>query len=203
MRSLSGRVPSPAMVVGLIALFFALGGVGYAKKVVHLINGSTIKKGSIQVDRLSSRARAALKGNHGPQGVQGLQGAQGPTGKEGAQGPAGPYSDLLPSGKTIKGAFYLKTTTISTYSFAFSLPSVPIVHVRSFGSTASVECPGTAADPQAAPGNLCLYQSNNSVASACVFATDDPLSSCTSATRFGFGASTSAEMSGQWAVTAP
>jgi hypothetical protein len=67
----------------------------------------------------------------------------------------------------------------------------------------SAECPGTAADPQAASGHLCLYQSNNSVASACVFATDDPMSSCTSATRFGFGASTSGEMSGQWAVTAP
>ena len=214
MRGLPGRVPSPAMVVSLISLFFALGGVGYAKKVVHLIDGSTIKKGSIPLDRLSSSARATLKGNRGPQGFQGpqgpqgLPGAQGPKGdpgspgKDGVPGPPGPYPDALPSGKTIKGAFYL-TSTISSYSFAFALPTAPVVHVLSFGTSATPECPGTATDPQAAPGQLCLYQSNNSAAGACVFATDDPMSSCTSATKFGFGGSASATMSGQWAVTAP
>jgi hypothetical protein len=71
------------MVVSLIALFFALGGVGYAKKVVHLINGSTITKGSIQVDRLSSRARAALTGSRGLQGAQGLR-RSGTEGRHGA-----------------------------------------------------------------------------------------------------------------------
>jgi hypothetical protein len=89
MRRYLGHLPSPAMVVSLIALFFALGGVGYAKKVVHFINGSTIKKGSIQVDRLSSGARAALKGNRGSQGLQGVQGLQGAQGPQGAQGSAG------------------------------------------------------------------------------------------------------------------
>lgn len=204
MRRLYGHLPSPAMVVGLIALFFAVGGVGYAKKVIHLIDGSKIKKGSIQLDRLSGRARAALKGNRGPRGFQGLQGGQGPKGDPGAKGdpgPPGPYPGVLASGKTIKGAFYL-TTTITSYSFGFSLPSVPIVHVRLFGASASAECPGSATDPQAAPGQLCLYQSNNSPISACVFATDDPMSSCTSATKFGFAGSTSGAMSGQWAVTA-
>jgi hypothetical protein len=187
MRRSNGHLPSPAMVVSLIALFFALGGVGYAKKVIHLIDGSTIKKGSIQLDRLSGTARAALKGNRGLQGVQGLQGGQGPKGDPGVKGdpgPPGPYPAVLASGKTIKGAFYL-TTTVTSYSFGFSLPSVPTVHVRPFGASASAECPGSAADPQAAPGHLCLYQSNSSPVSACVFATDDPLSSCTSATKFG------------------
>lgn len=78
---------SPAMVVGLVALFFALGGVGYAKKVVHLIDGSTIKKGTIQVDRLTRKARAALKGNRGLPGTQGPQGPKGETGP--LTGPAG------------------------------------------------------------------------------------------------------------------
>jgi hypothetical protein len=78
------------------------------------------------VKDLSGTARAALKGNRGPRGVQGLQGGQGPNGD---QGPPGPYPDVLASGKTIKGAVYL-TTTITSYSFGFSLPSVPIVHVR-------------------------------------------------------------------------
>jgi hypothetical protein len=89
MRRYLGHLPSPAMVVSLIALFVAPGGVGYAKQVVHLINGSTIKKGSIQVDRLSSTARAALKGNRGLQGLQGPQGPQGGQGPQGSPGVAG------------------------------------------------------------------------------------------------------------------
>ena len=138
----------------------------------------------------------------GVPGPAGPVGAQGPAGKDGAQGPPGPYSAVLPSGKTLKGSFYL-TSAITSYGFAFSLPSAPAVHVRAFGSGASTECPGSAADPQAAPANLCLYQANNSAAGACVFATDDPLSSCTSATRYGFAGSSNGQVQGQWAVTAP
>jgi hypothetical protein len=73
-----------------LALFFALGGEGFAKRVVHLIDGSTIKKGTIQVDRLSSKARRTLKGNPGSQGIQGIQGQQGIKGDTGpSTGPAG------------------------------------------------------------------------------------------------------------------
>ncbi len=89
------------MVVSLIALFFALGGVGYAKKVIHLINGSTIKKGSIQLDRLSGTARAALKGNRGLQGVQGPQGGQGPKGDPGTKGDPGAKGDPGPPAPTL------------------------------------------------------------------------------------------------------
>lgn len=85
--------PSGAMVVALVALFFAVGGVGYAKKVVHLISGSQIKKGSIDLSRLSRAAQAALKGHAG---AQGPQGAQGPKGDQGPPGPAtGPAGGAL------------------------------------------------------------------------------------------------------------
>lgn len=77
MRRLLGHLPSPAMCVALIALFVALGGVGYAKTVVHFISGSTIKRGSIRADRLTRGARATLKGNQGPQGPQGPKGETG------------------------------------------------------------------------------------------------------------------------------
>jgi hypothetical protein len=72
-----------------LALFFAVGGVGYAKKIVHLVDGSTIKKGTIQADRLSSTAQRALKGNQGPVGNQGAQGIQGNQGAQGLQGLTG------------------------------------------------------------------------------------------------------------------
>jgi hypothetical protein len=49
-----------------LALFVALGAGGHAKKVVHLIDGSTIKRGTIRVDRVSTRAERALRGSTGP-----------------------------------------------------------------------------------------------------------------------------------------
>jgi hypothetical protein len=211
-----------ANVMATVAVFLAMGGGAYALTGVPdragVFHGCVdAKSGALRVVANASSCRkpktitrakrhlhvsgeSAIAWNQ--QGQQGPQGIQGPPGKDGAQGPAGPFVDVLPSGKTLKGAFYFKTT-ISSYSFAFSLPSVPIVNIRPFGASATAQCPGTAQDPQAAPGQLCLYQSNNSGASACVFATDDPMSSCTSATKFGFGASASGDMSGQWAVTAP
>jgi hypothetical protein len=221
LKSLGSRL-TYANVVATGALFVALGGGAYALSGVPdrsgVFHGCVATSGALRVVAKSSscrktktvtrgRRRVRIPGESAiawnQQGRQGLQGIQGTPGKDGTQGPAGPFADVLPSGKTIKGAFYFKSTTTNTSSFVFSLPSVPIVHVRSFGAAATPECPGTAAAPQAAPGHLCLYQSNNSAVSACVFATDDPTSSCTSATKFGFGGSASGDMQGQWAVTAP
>jgi hypothetical protein len=107
MSRLHAHRPSPALFISLLALFFALGGVGYAKRVVHLIDGSTIKKGSIQVDRLSARAQRTLKGQKGdpgPNGAAGGQGAQGAQGLPGAQGPQGnPGSNATLNGVTAGG----------------------------------------------------------------------------------------------------
>jgi hypothetical protein len=207
-----------ANVMASAAVFLALGGSAYALTGIPdhggVYHGCVARSGALRVVTKASSCRKAKTVRRGTRRVrirgesaiawnqEGRQGLQGIQGRDGTQGQPGPFADVLPSGKTIKGAFYFKTT-IGSYSFAFSLPSVPIVHVRSFGASASAECPGTAGDPQAAPGHLCLYQSNNSAATACVFATDDPSSSCTSATKFGFAASASGDMSGQWAVTAP
>ena len=209
-----------ANVMATIAVFLALGGGAYAAisgipdsgGVFHAcVNKSTgavrvVKPGLACKSRKTRHGRVVFAGEfatawnqRGPMGAKGDQGAPG---KDGVGGPPGPYSDTLPSGQTLKGALYL-TTTISSYDFAFSLPSAPVVHVRAFNASPTQECPGSASDPQAAPGHLCVYQSNNSAAGACVFATDDPLSSCTSATRFGFGGSSSGQFGGQWAVTAP
>jgi hypothetical protein len=93
MSRLHAHRPSPALLISLLALFFALGGVGYAKRVVHLIDGSTIKKGSIQVDRLSAGAQRTLKGRKGDPGPQGAPGGQGPQGGQGSQGGQGPQGN--------------------------------------------------------------------------------------------------------------
>ena len=67
----------------------------------RLISGKSIKKGSIQADRLSAKARASLKGARGPTGPAGARGAQGEPGKDGvpgAQGPTGPAGADAASG---------------------------------------------------------------------------------------------------------
>jgi hypothetical protein len=78
-----------ALALSLVAVFFAVGGVGYAKQAVHLISGSSIKKGSISLDRLSSAAQHALRARTGPAGPRGLPGTAGGPGAAGAPGLAG------------------------------------------------------------------------------------------------------------------
>lgn len=42
-------------------------------------------------------------------------------------------------------------------SFGFTLLAAPTVHWLALGAAATVACPGTPANPLAAPGNLCVY----------------------------------------------
>jgi hypothetical protein len=98
------RLPSPAIVIAMIALLVAMGGTAYgvsASKpahypefngvdiIDHTLSGVDIKNGSLGPVVLSSRARKALKGNLGPAGPQGPQGTQGVQGPAGAAGPPG------------------------------------------------------------------------------------------------------------------
>ena len=97
---------SPGSVLALIALFVALGGVSYAAVTINgkniknnsipgkkLKNGAVtnakVKANSLGANRLTSAARAALRGARGPQGPAGPQGAHGAQGPQGPEGPAG------------------------------------------------------------------------------------------------------------------
>jgi hypothetical protein len=94
-------VPSKAtiaMITGGLALFVAVGGTGYAKTIVHLIDGRSIKKGSIQLDRLSRQTRASLKGAKGARGLPGEPGLDGLDGQDGLDGEPGPAGDQGPPG---------------------------------------------------------------------------------------------------------
>ena len=81
-------------------------------------------------------------------------------GKEGSPWTAG---GTLPSGKTETGSWSLATQPpavgVVSISFAIRLAAAlgePEVHyVEGSGTT---QCPGTAAKPEATPGNLCVYQ---------------------------------------------
>lgn len=98
------------------------------------------------------------RGMNGKQGLQGLQGLQGPTG---STGPSGPITGTLPSGVTLRGWFALSspatTLALQPISFGLQTASPPTVHVIPNGGPVPAGCRGTAANPGADPGNLCIF----------------------------------------------
>lgn len=74
------RRPSLPTVLGLLALFFALGGTAIAAKHYIITSTSQIKPNVLN----------QLRGKRGPAGANGTNGAQGAQGPAGAQGPPGP-----------------------------------------------------------------------------------------------------------------
>ena len=86
MHKITRRLPLSVSVLALVVALGSLGGGAYA---AGLIDGKTIKKGTIQVSKLTPGAVKALKGSTGPAGPQGLQGPQGPIGPSGAAGSNG------------------------------------------------------------------------------------------------------------------
>ena len=98
------RIPSPAMLVALLALFVALGGSSYAafklpkasvgnkqlKK--NAVTSSKVKPGALRLSDFKTSERAALRGQQGAQGPQGPAGAQG---VQGAAGTARAYAHVL------------------------------------------------------------------------------------------------------------
>lgn len=102
------RHVSFANVVSLLALFVALGGVGYAAATLpknsvgtaqlksNAVTGTKVKNGSLTATDLSASARKALTGEAGPAGPAGPKGdggaagAPGTNGTPGASGVAGP-----------------------------------------------------------------------------------------------------------------
>jgi hypothetical protein len=163
-----------------------------------------------------------LTGPPGPQGSSGPKGEHGTAGPAGPSGPAGPRGDSfesgLPSGKTLRGIYELadtaaaksvqdQTTAISE-TYAAALPAAPQIHFIADGATPPAACPGSVADPEAAAGNLCVYESRNHTNLA---VDPDPFIDPSNQAEgtLGFGIEITAngpglyDSAGTWAVTAP
>jgi hypothetical protein len=132
----------------------------------------------------------------------------------------------LPSGRTLAGVFALLghgevnngiEIASGDISFALPLASAPTPVVLQDGTaTSPPDCPGTAADPQAAPGVLCVYENDeqNESPSAVPYPTVTAPGSRVglTASRFGAGLYMLGQAAGTdwvfrsegaWAVTAP
>ena len=122
----------------------------------------------------------------------------------------------LPEGTTIRGFYDIEWTAdvaedyqAQPISFGYTLQSEPVAHYIAVGETAPAECPGTAQNPQAAPGHLCVYEffARNIDTFNSEYVCD--LTYCPAAERSGASlnvrsaAAGFATVRGQWAVTAP
>jgi hypothetical protein len=225
MRGLRFRLrrPSPAMVIALLALFVALGGSSYAALTItsknvkdNTLTSADLKNNSIKSIDVRDRSLLAKDFKIG-QLPAGPPGAQGPPGPQGPQGPPGAFTETLGSGMTLRGYWAVSgfgaLTHYDSISFLSQLPSrpdYPIV-VPKEGSP-SAACPGTAANPDAAPGKLCIYVARlfNVEHVGTVDAIGD---TSPGASRFGTAIYVSANSTnpsnfqfvgeGTWAVTAP
>jgi hypothetical protein len=173
LRKLSCLKPSPAMAVALIALLAASTGWAIAATANDpVIRACANKKtGALRLASKCKRKERALlwnqrgpEGRRGRAGATGSRGATGATGATGPQGNPGPTTDVLPSGKTERGWFLAdiphaeKGNVLGTsITFNFALPSAPTVSYVDIGGAPTADCPGSLANPKAAPGKLCLY----------------------------------------------
>jgi len=147
-------------VVAILALFIALSGAAYAATQLpkNSVGTKQLKKGAV--------TKAKIK----PATVKALRGATGPAGPAGTAGPPGPAGGTLPAGVTLRGVLSFGRGEGATASFldartgvsfgGYALPNRPVINIvvqEQFSIPAPPACPGSKANPQAAPGNLCVY----------------------------------------------
>ncbi|HEY0277389.1 MAG TPA: hypothetical protein VGC32_03880 [Solirubrobacterales bacterium] len=173
------KLGTAGFAISIVALVAALSGGAYAA------SGGLSGKQKKEVTKIAQTEAKKFAGKQGSPGSAGPQGPAGSPGKEGAagatglpgtpggsgapggpgeRGPAGPTETELQSGVTEVGLWSFTNPSAdeswTTISFPLTLkPSESIEeHIVLAGESASTECPGSAAEPAAAPGNLCIYE---------------------------------------------
>jgi hypothetical protein len=191
--------------VGYVALFVALGGTSYA---------ATLPRNSVGSKQLKSNAVTSAKIRNGAIRSQDLATGVVRRGQRGAPGPAGSIADTLPSGKTLRGRFDATDPGVNTVgdavfdsiSFGAQLTTAPARTIV-LNPPGPANCPGTVADPQAAPGHLCIYVGDRANVSSIDTIVDGVASGATTRQGAGIYAVSSSTGSygarGSWAVTAP
>jgi hypothetical protein len=166
------------------------------------------KSGAVFVRETCKRKETALN----PDAL----GLRGPAGPPGSTGDPGPFPTTLPSGQTVRGAYRVSSQTVGsatvlvndTQSFVYPLASPPTVAVIPVGGSSTEACPGSSDDPQAAPGNLCIYATlgDSGPFPVCVISPETNTGCFQSGTTgFTLSAQGSGDTfsTGTWAVTAP
>jgi hypothetical protein len=179
---LRDQIGTAGLVVAIVALVAALGGGAYAaSKGLNSTQKKEVKKiaKSFQgtgpqgpAGPAGAPGAAGAKGDPGATGKEGPQGPQGKPGKDGEDGETG-FTETLPEGMTETGAWVIPPlaaggnpgTAIREAPISFSIPlatELPEANVylepkTGFEGADAVACPGTAEEPEAEQGNLCVY----------------------------------------------
>ena len=160
------KLGTAGLVVAVVALVAALTGTAFA--AVDRLSSQEKKEVKKIAKKLVVPGPAGAQGPAGPQGPAGAPGTPGAPGQdgqdgeegpEGPQGPAGPTETKLPTGKTSTGDWAFATKGHADYlTINFPLNVVPAPEYHWLGKEGTdPNCPGTATDPKANPGHLCIY----------------------------------------------
>jgi hypothetical protein len=200
-----------ANVMATLAVFFVLGGgaaFAAGKLAKNSVGPRQLRKNSVNSAKVKNHSLKAVD----------FKAGQLPAGKRGPKGEAGTSAlDVVPSGATIHGAWSLSGNSSRDYtSPTFPIPApqpVDSEHVVVAGNDIITGdgCTGSAADPVAAPGFVCIYFGHVSgpTNSAHGFgANADPVTPvATDGSRFGFMIEVDGGpfwlANGTWAYTAP
>lgn len=181
------KVPSPAMVVALIALFVALGGTGYAAGNAVFSTPSKVK-----IIKIIKAVAPTLN----------VKGAAGLTTLPSGQSESG----LFAAGTTDSGSANMGTTITYPRPLAAPVTNAHIIDVQGNGQTAS-HCSGPG---HADPGYLCLYDYDVSNTGLTAFYSDGGTYFPASLGKYGVvlywtsgGSSGFPYVGGSWTVTAP
>jgi len=201
-----------AVVLALVGGAFAAGGglTGKQKKEVKKIAKTFAGKPGAE-GKAGPEGPVGAKGEPGAKGDPGAPGAEGPEGPEGPPGPPGPTETKLPSGQTLTGLWELNEEGLEepflTISYALRVEPAPTLNYINLAGEAkegAVEnCPGTAAEPKADPGNLCIYEGFKNQGFYNSYATESGEARYGARIIFGgFGSGPFPIARGAWAVTA-
>jgi hypothetical protein len=215
------RLGTPGVVLGIVACVIALSGTAIAalpglnskqKKEVKKIAKRLVKPGSQGVaGPVGPQGAAGAAGKDGSPGAPGQPGETGETGEAGVCS-AGNPTCILPPGATAtgdwnfseKGAAY----AFVALSYPLRVPNDPHFNFINEGGVAEVgstaNCGGTALEPEAEPGNLCVYTKVGQNLGTPTFE-GEATADTHSGMGFAFVVPTGEEVIGvgSWAVTAP
>ena len=159
------RLGTAGFVVAIVALIAALAGTAFAASGLNSKQKKEVKK--IAKKFAGKQGPVGPVGPQGPTGSKGDEGPRGLEGDEGPQGPPGPTETTLPPGETSTGLWAFAEKEASAYlliNFPLRLPTAPQEHwigkASWLGEGESYDtdaCPGSVSDPQAEPGELCIY----------------------------------------------
>lgn len=176
MKRLRPQLPSPAMVVAILALVVALSGSAIAAVIVsspsqlgkNVVTGKKIKKNAVTSKKVKDRSllRKDFKSGQLPAGAKGDKGDKGDAGTS-------VFNSSIPSGQTVKGVWggRFATPTPDTYSFnprvgfpvaapvglADAQVSFPAGTALAAPGDQDPTCAGSADVPTAPAGKVCVY----------------------------------------------